>query len=40
MEMFDEREDYMYKLFGVTSTTEESLDYWDEQGVKIYRFKT
>lgn len=29
-EMFDEREDFMYKLFGVTSTTEESLDYWDE----------
>ena len=36
-EMFDEREDFMYKLFGITTTTQESLDYWDEQGVKIYR---
>lgn len=29
-EMFDEREDFMYKLFGITTTTQESLDYWDE----------
>jgi len=30
VEMFDEREDFMYKLFGITTTTHESLDYWDE----------
>ena len=29
-EMFDEREDFMYKLFGIATTTQESLDYWDE----------
>ena len=29
-EMFDEREDFMYKLFGITTTTQEALDYWDE----------
>ena len=29
-EMFDEREDFMYKLFGITTTTQESLDYWDK----------
>ncbi len=29
-EMFDEREDFMYKLFGITTTTQESIDYWDE----------
>ena len=30
VEMFDEWEDFMYKLFGITTTTQESLDYWDE----------
>ena len=30
VEMFDEREDFMYKLFDITTTTQESLDYWDE----------
>ena len=29
-EMFDEREDFMYKLFGISSESHESLDYWDE----------
>ena len=29
-EMFDEREDFMYKLFGISSVSEESLDYWNE----------
>lgn len=30
VEMFDEREDFMYKLFGISSISQESLDYWDE----------
>lgn len=30
VEMFDDREDFMYKLFGITTTTHESIDYWDE----------
>lgn len=29
-EMFDDREDFMYKLFGITTTTQESIDYWGE----------
>ena len=29
-EMFDEREDFMYKLFGITTTTQESTEFWDE----------
>lgn len=29
-EMFDDREDFMYKLFGISTTTQESIDYWDE----------
>ena len=29
-EMFDDREDFMYKLFGITTTAQESIDYWDE----------
>ena len=29
-EMFNEREDFMYKLFGVKSNTEDSDEYWDE----------
>lgn len=29
-EMFDEREDFMFKLFGIRSESEESADYWDE----------
>lgn len=30
VEMFDDREDFMYKLFGISTTSQESLDYWDE----------
>lgn len=30
VEMFDEREDFMYKLFGISSISQASLDYWDE----------
>lgn len=30
VEMFDEREDFMYKLFGIRLISQESLDYWDE----------
>lgn len=30
VEMFDEREDFMYKLFGISTTLQESLDYWNE----------
>ena len=29
-EMFDDREDFMYKLFGISTISQESLDYWDE----------
>ena len=29
-EMYDEREDFMFKLFGISSEPEESADYWDE----------
>ena len=29
-EMFDEREDFMYKLFGISSISEESEDFWGE----------
>lgn len=29
-EMFDDREDFMYKLFGISMTSQESLDYWDD----------
>ena len=27
VEMFDDREDFMYKLFGITTTSQETLDY-------------
>lgn len=30
VEIFDEREDFMYKLFGISSISRESIDYWDE----------
>lgn len=29
-EMFSEREDFMYKLFGISSISEESEDFWGE----------
>lgn len=30
VEIFDDREDFMYKLFGISTTSQESIDYWDE----------
>lgn len=30
VEMFDEREDFMQKLFGITSISKEEEDYWGE----------
>lgn len=30
VEMFDEREDFMYKLFGISSMSQDSEDYWGE----------
>lgn len=29
-EMFGEKEDFMYKLFGISGRTQESIDYWGE----------
>ena len=31
VEMFDEREDFMYKLFGISTRTQESIDYWADE---------
>lgn len=30
MEMYDEREDFARTLFGIITTTQETLDYWGE----------
>ena len=30
VEMFDEREDFMWKLFGIDTTPQETYDYWEE----------
>ena len=30
MEMYDEREDFARTMFGIISTAQEMLDYWDE----------
>ena len=30
IEMFDEREDFMYQLFGISSISQESEDFWGE----------
>ena len=30
VEVFDEREDFIYKLFGITTTSSDTLDHWDE----------
>lgn len=30
VEMFDERENFMYKLFGISTTSQESVNYWDD----------
>ena len=29
-EMFDEREDFIYKLFGISGRSQESIDYWGD----------
>ena len=31
VEMFDERKDFMYKLFGISTRTQESIDYWGDE---------
>lgn len=31
VEMFDEREDFMYKLFRISTRTLESIDYWGDE---------
>lgn len=30
LEMFNEKEDFMWKLFGIVTTSQETIDYWDE----------
>ena len=30
LEMFHEREDFMRKLFGIVTTSQETIDYWGE----------
>ena len=30
VDMFDEREDFIWKLFGINTTSQETLDYWGE----------
>lgn len=30
LEIFNEKEDFMYQLFGVVTTSQDTLDYWDE----------
>ncbi len=30
VEMFDEREDFMYKLFGIETLIQTNSDYWDD----------
>lgn len=30
LEMFNEKEDFMRKLFGVVTTSQETIDYWGE----------
>ena len=32
VQMFHEREDFMKTLFGISGRTQESIDYWGEQG--------
>lgn len=31
VEMFDAREDFMYKLFDISMTSQESIDYWGDK---------
>ncbi len=30
LEMFHEKEDFMRKLFGIVTTSQETIDYWKE----------
>ena len=30
LEIFNEKEDFMYQMFGVVTTSQETLDYWNE----------
>lgn len=30
LEVFNEKEDFMYQLFGIVTTTQETIDYWGE----------
>lgn len=29
LEMFNKKEDFMKKLFGIVTTSQEKIDYWD-----------
>ncbi|MCI9175318.1 MAG: type II toxin-antitoxin system RelE/ParE family toxin [Lachnospiraceae bacterium] len=31
LEIFNEKEDFMYQLFGINTTSQETLDYWGEE---------
>ena len=30
VEIFNEKEDFMYQMFGIVTTSQETIDYWDE----------
>ncbi len=30
LEIFNEKEDFMYQMFGIVTTSQETLDYWNE----------
>ena len=30
LEIFNEKEDFMYQLFGIVTTSQDTIDYWDE----------
>ena len=38
VQMFNEREDYMMKLFGISGRTQASIDYWGECALCSLRF--
>lgn len=31
LEIFNEKEDFMYQLFGIATTSQDTLDYWGEE---------
>ena len=31
LEIFNEKEDIMYQLFGIVTTSQDTLDYWGEE---------